>query len=479
METKLFLNGIDGLLIAIPEIFLFCSILALIPINLFYFKKKIFKNSSKYSCFSVVITLILIFIVPNYGTAFNQLYFISDYQKYVKVLILLSILFSLIIAKNKSEIEGINYPEFNYLILLSTCGMLLVISSNNLITLYLALELQALPIYILCSLRKNDIKSSEAGLKYFLLGALSSGFLLFGISLIYGFSGSLYFNEIMQHTIKSNLGLNFGLIFLISGIAFKISAAPFHMWSPDVYEGSPTPVTLLIASAPKITAIGVLIILTYNVFKNVNENWNDLIIVLSLSSMIVGSIGAVVQSKIKRLLAYSGISHIGFMLVGIVSFSSSGLEGVLFYLTIYLFLLVGVFTVILSLKKDNQPIEFISDLKGLSNNYPFLSISLLIFMFAMAGIPPLSGFFSKWFVFYAAVKNEFYILPIIGVIFSVISAFYYLKIIRTMFFEISDSEIILEQNLELKSLLYICLIFTCVAFLFIPILQNLILKSLI
>ena len=268
----------------------------------------------------------MVIFIPYKGTGFNELFYVSDYQKYIKILILISILSILMISIKKAEIEGINFPEFNYLILLSTCGMMIVVSANNLMTLYLALELQALPIYILCSLRKKDIRSAESGLKYFLLGALSSGFLLFGMSLIYGFSGSLYFNEIMNNTTQANLGLNFGLIFLISGIAFKISAAPFHMWSPDVYQGSPTPVTLLIASAPKITAISILIILTYNVFKNVNKNWIDLITVLCLASMIVGSIGAVVQSNIKRLLAYSGISHIGFMLVGLVSFSSSGLE---------------------------------------------------------------------------------------------------------------------------------------------------------
>ena len=479
MNENLKINGIEGIIFAVPEIFLFCSILFLIPINLFFFKNTPFKNCSKFSYFSIIITLLLVIFIPYKGTAFSELFYISDYQKYIKILILISILSILMISIKKAEIEGINFPEFNYLILLSTCGMMIVVSANNLMTLYLALELQALPIYILCSLRKKDIRSAESGLKYFLLGALSSGFLLFGMSLIYGFSGSLYFNEIMNNTTQANLGLNFGLIFLISGIAFKISAAPFHMWSPDVYQGSPTPVTLLIASAPKITAISILIILTYNVFKNVNKNWIDLITVLCLASMIVGSVGAVVQSNIKRLLAYSGISHIGFMLVGLVSFSSSGLEGILFYLTIYLFLLIGVFSIILSLKKDNQPIELLSDLKGLSNNYPFLSISLLIFMFSMAGIPPLSGFFGKWFVFHAAIEKGYYILPIVGVIFSVVSAFYYLKIIKIMFFEVSDSEIIVEQDLELKLVLYFCLFFTCLAFLLIPILQNLILKSLI
>ncbi len=479
MDNLIFFNGIDRFFLAIPEIFLFCSILFLIPINLFFFKTKVFKSSSKYSYIVIIITLILLLLLPSNGSAFNQLFFTDEYQKYIKSLILLTVFFILIISKNKSEIEGINFPEFNILILLSTCGMMMVVSSNNLITLYLSLELQALPIYILCALRKNDMRSAESSLKYFLLGALSSGFLLFGTSLIYGFTGYLNFEDILNNTIDTNIGLNFGLIFLISGIAFKISAAPFHMWAPDVYQGSPTPITLLISSAPKIASVSVLAILTYNVFKNIHENWNDLIIVLCLSSMIVGSIGAVIQSNLKRLLAYSSISHMGFILLGLVSFSNAGLESIMFYLTIYLFLLVGVFSIILSLKKDNQTVEVLSDLKGLSNDYPFLSISLLIFMFSMAGIPPLSGFFSKWFVFYAAVESGYYTLAIVGVVFSVISAFYYLKIIKIMFFEISENEVAIDQNFELKTVLYICLVVTCLTFLFLPLLQNTILKSLL
>ena len=473
------LDGMDGFLVAVPEIFLLLSILLLIPLNLYLFKEKEFKSSSKFSILVIIITLILVFFNPHEGQAFNNLILSSSYQKFVKGLILISILFVLLISKNKSKIENINYSEFNLLTLLSTCGMLFAVSSNNLMTLFLALELQALPIYILCALRRNDVKSSESGLKYFLLGALSSGLLLFGISLIYGFSGSISFNEILATNITSNIGLSFGLVFMLSGIAFKISAAPFHMWSPDVYQGSPTPITLLIASSPKITAVSILIILTYKVFADFNDRWTDLIIALSLCSMFVGSIGAVIQSNLKRLLAYSSISHMGFILVGLVSFSDSGLEAVLFYLTIYLFLLVGVFSIILSLNKDGQPIELISDLKGLSNHYPLLSISLLVFMFSMAGIPPLSGFFGKWFVFFAAVQKELYFLAILGVIFSVVSAFYYLKIVKIIYFENSDDPLVLEQTPELRIIIFICLTITCLIFLFLPFLQQIVLNHLL
>ncbi len=473
------LDGIDGFLVGIPEFFLFCAILLLITLNIYYFKSKQFKNSSKFSIFVIFITAILVLFNPYHGFAFNDLVFIDQFNKFMKCLILLSIFFILIMTKNKSEIEGINYPEFNVLVLLSTCGMMIAASSNSLMTLYLAIELQSLPIYVLCALRKNNLKSSESGLKYFVLGALSSGFLLFGISLIYGFAGSVNYNDINLNDISSNLGLNFGLVFLISGIAFKISAAPFHMWAPDVYEGSPSPITLLIASAPKITAITVLMILTFKVFKKINYHWDDLLIVLCITSMIVGSIGAIIQSNIKRLLAYSSIAHIGFILLGLVSFSKSGLSAVMLYLIIYLFLLIGVFSIILSLKKEDQPIEALSDLKGLSVNFPHLSISLLIFMFSMAGIPPLSGFFGKWFVFFAVVEKGFYSLAVIGVIFSVISAFYYLKIIKIMYFEGSEDQVVLDQTLELKFSMYLSLIITCFIFLFLPFFQGLITKSLL
>ena len=402
----------------------------------------------------------------------------SGYQKFVKGLILISILFVLLITKNKSKIENINYSEFNLLTLLSTCGMLLVVSSNNLMTLFLALELQALPIYILCALRRNDVKSSESGLKYFLLGALSSGLLLFGISLIYGFSGSISFNEILATNITSNIGLEFWFSIYAFRNCFKISAAPFHMWSPDVYQGSPTPITLLIASAPKITAVSILIILTYKVFADFNDKWTDLIIALSLCSMFVGSIGAVIQSNLKRLLAYSSISHMGFILVGLVSFSESGLEAVLFYLTIYLFLLVGVFSIILSLNKDGQPIELISDLKGLSNHYPLLSISLLVLCFQWQVYLHYQVFLVNG-LFFAAVEKELYFLAILGVIFSVISAFYYLKIVKIIYFENSDDPLVLEQTPELRIIIFICLTITCLIFLFLPFLQQIVLNHLL
>ncbi len=466
------ISGIDNLYLALPEIFIFCSLLVLLIVDIFYFKDQNVKSTNKFSIFIILISILITFLLPSNQIGFNSLYISNDFTKIFKILILFTVLFVFFLSQKKSEIEGINFSEFNFLLLLSTCGMLILISSYSFLTFYLALELQALPIYVMCALRKNDLKSSEAALKYFLLGALSSGFLLFGISLIYGFTGTVSFEGLMNAEIQNNFGLNFGLIFLLAGIGFKISSAPFHMWAPDVYEGTPSPITFFIASAPKISVICLLTHLIYKIFPIVNNNLTDLLIALSISSMFIGSIGAIVQKNLKRLIAYSSIAHIGFILIGIISFSEQGMSSIIYYLIIYVFLLLGVFSIILSLKKDDKPIELISDLKGLYNNHPFISISLLIFMFSLAGIPPLSGFFGKWLIFYSAVESKFYLLAILGVLFSVISAFYYLKIIRFVFFENTDAPLEIDQNMEIKFMLYLSLFVSLLFFLILPLISD-------
>ena len=466
------ISGIENIYLAIPEIFIFCSLLVLLIIDIFFLKEQNSRSTNKICIFIILVSIISVFLLPSNQTGFNSLYIVNDFTKAFKILILLTVFFVLLLSQKKSEIEGINFSEFNFLLLLSTCGMLILVSSYSFLTFYLALELQALPIYVMCALRKNDLKSSEAALKYFLLGALSSGFLLFGISLIYWFTGTVSFEGLINTEIKDNIGLNFGLIFLLAGLAFKISSAPFHMWAPDVYEGTPSPITFFIASAPKMSVICILTYLIYKIFSTINDNLSVLIIVLSVSSMLIGSIGAIVQKNLKRLIAYSSIAHIGFILVGIVSFSEQGISSILYYFIIYMFLLLGVFTIILSLKKDDKPIELISDLKGLYNNQPFISISLLIFMFSLAGIPPLSGFFGKWLIFYSAVQSKFYLLAILGVLFSVISAFYYLKIIRYVFFENTDVPLEFSQNSEIKFMMYISLFITLLFFLILPLISN-------
>ena len=469
IKNYLQIPGIDGMLLAIPEIFIFCSTLILMILDIFFFKEKSFKNTNKFGIFIIIIAFFLALLLPSTGVAFNGLYFVSELSTFFKLIILFLIIFVFLLSHNKADFEGIKFSEFNYLLLLSTCGMLILVSSNSFLTFFLALELQALPIYVMCALKKNDIKSAEASLKYFLLGALSSGFILFGISLIYGFVGSISFEQVSNISLKDNMGINFGLILILAGVAFKISSAPFHMWAPDVYEGTPSPITFFIATAPKISILGILIYLIYRVFSGIHGNLSDLIIVLSLSSMLVGSIGAIVQKNLKRLIAYSSIAHMGFILVGMVAFSEKGLHAIMYYLIIYLFLLTGVFAIILSLQKDDKPIELVSDLKGLYNDHPFISICLLIFMFSLAGIPPLSGFFGKWLVFFSAIDSGFYILAILGVLFSVISAFYYLKIIRVMFFENSDTPLILDGNREIRFLINLSLFVSVLFFALFPI----------
>ena len=468
--------GIDGILLALPEIFIFCSTLILMILDIFFFKEKSFKHTNKFGILIIIISFFVTLLLPSTGVAFNKLYFVNELSIFFKLIILLSIFFVFLLSHNKADIEGIKFSEFNFLLLLSTCGMLILVSSNSFLTFFLALELQALPIYVICALKKNDIKSAEASLKYFLLGALSSGFILFGISLIYGFVGSISFEQLSNVSLKDNMGINFGLILILSGIAFKISSAPFHMWAPDVYEGTPSPITFFIATAPKMSILGIFIYLIYNVFSSVNNNLSDLIIVLSLSSMLVGSVGAIVQKNLKRLIAYSSIAHMGFILVGMVAFSEEGLYAIIYYLIIYLFLLSGVFAIILSLQKDEKPIELISDLKGLYNDHPFISICLLIFMFSLAGIPPLSGFFGKWLIFFSAIDSGFYILAILGVLFSVISAFYYLKIIRVMFFENSDTPLVLDSNREIRFLINLSLVISILFFALFPIFDYMILN---
>ncbi len=468
--------GIDGFFLALPEIFIFSSTLILMILDIFLFKEKGFKNTNKFGISIISISIFLTLLIPTSGFGFNNLYFVNELSLFFKLLILFSVLFVFILTLNKAEFEGVKFSEFNFLLLLSTCGMLILVSSNNFLTFFLAIELQALPIYVMCALRKSDIKSTEASLKYFLLGALSSGFILFGISLLYGFIGSTSFQTLSNISLNGNFGINFGVIFLLSGIAFKISSAPFHMWAPDVYEGTPTPITFLIATAPKISILGIFIYLIFKTFSDLNESLSDLLIVLSISSMLVGSIGAIVQKNLKRLIAYSSIAHMGFILIGIIAFSDKGLHSILYYLIIYLFLLLGVFSIILSLRKDDKPIELISDLKGLYNNHPFISICLLIFMFSLAGIPPLSGFFGKWLIFYAAIDSEFYFLATLGVIFSVVSAFYYLKIIRFMFFENTETPLISDYNRETNFLIYLSLLISILFFILFPLIDHLIIN---
>jgi NADH-quinone oxidoreductase subunit N len=359
------------------------------------------------------------------------------FARFVKMIVLIATAGALLLAS--TDMRDGKYLKFEYavLALLSTAGMLMMISANDLIALYLGLELQSLALYVLAAFRRDDVRSSEAGLKYFVLGALSSGMLLYGASLIYGFTGATNFNDIATVALKpgagQNIGLIFGLVFLLVGLAFKISAVPFHMWTPDVYQGAPTPVTALFAAAPKAAAFALLTRVMITAFGGIKPQWQQIIVFLSIASMGLGALGAIGQSSIKRLLAYSSIGNMGFALVGLAAASPEGIQGVLIYLAVYLVMTLGAFAVVLCMRRDSGAVEGISDLAGLSTTNPGMAATMALMMFSLAGIPPLAGFWGKYYVFLAAVKANLWPLAILGVLASVIGAFYYIRIVIIMY----------------------------------------------
>jgi NADH-quinone oxidoreductase subunit N len=353
----------------------------------------------------------------------------------MKVLTLLFCLFVLLSSKDYVKSISIDKIEYPIIILASTLGMILMISSYDLIVFYLGLELQSLGLYILSSFRRDDEKSTEAGLKYFVLSALASGLLLYGCSLIYGFTGSTNFEVISANLDGSNTGAVFGIVFIIVGLAFKVSAVPFHMWTPDVYEGSPTSVTSFFALVPKIAALAVFIRFMYVPFINVINQWQIIIVFLSIASMILGAVAAIGQNNIKRLMAYSSIGHMGYALAGLATGTNAGIQSTIIYLTIYLVMNLGAFGCIFMMKRENVFYENINELSGLSKNHPVLSLSFLIILFSLAGIPPLAGFFAKFYVFMSVIEVKMYALAVIGLVTTVVSAFYYLRIIKVIYFD--------------------------------------------
>ena len=344
-------------------------------------------------------------------------------------------MFVLFSSRDYVKCIGIDKIEYPIIILASTLGMILMISSYDLIVFYLGLELQSLSLYILASFKRENEKSTEAGLKYFVLSALASGLLLYGCSLIYGFTGSTNFEIISTNLDEANTGAVFGIVFIIVGLAFKVSAVPFHMWTPDVYEGSPTSVTSFFALVPKIAAISVFIRFMYVPFINVINQWQTIVIFLSIASMILGAVAALGQNNIKRLMAYSTIGHMGYALAGLAVGSNQGIQSTIIYLTIYLVMNLGAFGCIFMMKRENVFYENINDLSGLSKNHPMLAFSFLIILFSLAWIPPLAGFFAKFYIFMAVIEVKMYALAIIGLLTTVISAFYYLRIVKVIYFD--------------------------------------------
>jgi len=456
----------EQLNLIIPELFLTTSIMILLMIGVFY--KNSFNLIFKLSTIILLATFILLFnhSVDTSAKLFNNSYTIDYLSLFMKALTLVACIFVMLSSFDYIKLIGINKIEYPILILSATLGMMIMISSYDLIVFYMGLELQSLSLYVLASFNRDNYRSSEAGLKYFVLSALSSGLLLYGCSLIYGFSGSTNFDLIAQNINQLNTGSIFGIVFILVGLAFKVSAVPFHMWAPDVYEGSPTSVTAFFAIVPKVAALTVFIRFLYVPFINVVDQWQMIIIFISLASMILGAVAAIGQTNIKRLMAYSSIGHMGYALAGLATGSNEGIQSTVIYLSIYLLMNLGIFSCIFMMKRKDIFYEDIQDLSGLSKNHPIISICLLLLLFSLAGIPPLAGFFAKFHVFMAVIKVEMYTLAIIGLITTVISAFYYLRIIKTIYFDAPEEIFESNQNLGLKISLFLSTIIVLVYFIY-------------
>jgi NADH-quinone oxidoreductase subunit N len=372
-------------------------------------------------------------------TLFDGAFVVDGFARFMKGLTLLASAAALLLSFDYFRAARSLKFEYPVLTLLATAGMLMMISANDLISLYIGLELQSLALYVMAAIRRDDLKSSEAGLKYFVLGALSSGMLLYGASLIYGFTGSTGFaaiaNVAAQGGAGQNIGLIIGLVFLLVGLAFKISAVPFHMWTPDVYEGAPTPVAAFFAAAPKVAAMALLMRVSLEGFAGVKPQWQQVITALSIASMVLGAFAAIGQTNIKRLLAYSAIGNIGYALIGLAAGSPEGARGVIIYLVIYVLMTLGAFACVLAMRREDGPVETIDELSGLAQTNLGFATVLAILMFSLAGIPPLAGFFAKFYVFVAAVKEGLWMLAVIGVLASVVGAYYYVRIVKIMFFD--------------------------------------------
>jgi NADH-quinone oxidoreductase subunit N len=409
--------------------------------------------------------VILLLLPEGKLVSFNGSFIVDGFARFLKILALIGSAAAILLSIDYAKREGQQRFEYSVLIVLSTLGMLMLISAADLIALYLGLELMSLPLYVVAASHRDNLRSTEAGLKYFVLGALSSGMLLYGASLVYGFTGTVTFTGIAHAAGQGGVGLIFGLVFLFAGFCFKVSAVPFHMWTPDVYEGAPTPVTAFFASAPKVAGLAMFIRVAVVAFSGITFQWQQIVVFVSIASMALGSFAAIGQRNIKRLMAYSSIGHMGFALVGLAAGTPEGVQGVLIYVAIYVSMTLGTFAVILSMRRSTGMVESIDQFAGLSRTNPTAAFFLAMLLFSMAGIPPLAGFFAKFYVFVAAIKAGLYILAVIGVVTSVVGAYYYLSIIKTMYFD-DAVEGYYAMPTELKVVLAVCGLFNVLFFLY-------------
>jgi NADH-quinone oxidoreductase subunit N len=421
---------------AYPELLLAVGAIVLLLAGVIWSRER----SSALALLSIILLVAVIALAlwqPAQGVLFNGGFINDAFARYMKFLVLGGSAFALILSTSTAKAFGLDKFEYAILVLLATLGMMVMVSANDLMSLYVGLELQSLALYVVAALKRDDPRATEAGLKYFVLGALSSGMLLYGASLVYGFTGMTQLDQIVGAIAGEgrSIGLIFGMVFLLAGIAFKISAVPFHMWTPDVYEGAPMPVTAFFAGAPKVAAMAMIIRVVTVSFGPITHDWQQIIIFLSIASMVLAAFAAIGQNNLKRLLAYSSIGHVGFALVGLSAGTAVGVEGVAVYMAIYIAMTIGIFAAILSVRTSSGYVENVSQMAGLGQKRPFVAAIIAIIMFSFIGLPPLAGFFAKWQVFLAAVDAHLFALAIIGVLASAVSAFYYLRVIKVMYFD--------------------------------------------
>ncbi|MGY9001830.1 MAG: NADH-quinone oxidoreductase subunit NuoN [Rhodospirillales bacterium] len=434
------LADMPNLVPVLPEIFLSCAAMVLLIFGAYSKSESSFRFILGVCVIVLALAMLLLTIPSADGRAltFNGMFVSDPFAIFFKVLVLLASILAIVVARSFLERQNTARFEYGILILFATVGMMMMISANNLMSLYVGLELQSLSLYVLASFMRDDTRATEAGLKYFVLGALASGMLLYGSSLVYGFSGTTSFDELallFKSGKHPSTGMVVGIVFILAGLAFKVSAVPFHMWTPDVYEGAPTPVTAFFSVGPKLAAMALFIRLMIGPFGGLVDQWQQIVVFISIASMMLGAFAAINQRNIKRLMAYSSIGHVGYALIGLAVGTEGGIRGILIYMAIYLFMTMGAFTCILCMRRGERMVEGIDDLAGLSKTHPMVAFALAVFMFSMAGIPPLAGFFGKLYIFQSAMQAELYTLAVLGVLSSVVGAFYYVRIVKIIYFD--------------------------------------------
>jgi NADH-quinone oxidoreductase subunit N len=458
-------TALPALAPAYPELWLALSAMALLMFGVFRGDGST-RAVSWLAVLALLIAIALVATQPAETVAtFGGLFVADGFGRFAKVLILLGSAFAIVLSLGYNRYERMERFEYPVLILLASTGMMMMVSANDLIALYLGLELQSLSLYVLAAFKRDSGRATEAGLKYFVLGALSSGMLLYGASMIYGFAGSTNFAQIAQALGgQASIGLVVGIVFLTAGLAFKVSAVPFHMWTPDVYEGAPTPVTAFFAVAPKVAAMALFVRAILTPFGDIAHEWQQIIIVVSALSMLLGAFAAIAQTNIKRLMAYSSIGHVGYALIGLAAGTEEGVRGILIYLAIYLAMNVGTFACILCMRQKDQMVEGVGDLAGLAKTHPGMALLLAGFMFSLAGVPPLAGFFGKFYIFMSAINAGLYTLAVIGVLSSVVGAYYYLRIVKIMYFDDVSEPLAKPVRGELGAVMTLTGLFTMLFF---------------